>query len=73
MDIISRVMLFFHPVVDVPEETEEQHMACKRRFVAAERLRSQLRAEPSIDDKISGITELLKSAVLETRNEEDSN
>ncbi len=65
-NVFSRVMQFFYPVAEVPEEEERLREAVKYRKAARDQLREQLATNPSLEEKIDKVTaEILRSTIPE--------
>lgn len=57
--ILTRVMHWFHPAADVPEEEERHKQACSLREEKAAELRSKLQTDPDLEAKLKNISNLL--------------
>lgn len=53
---------FFHPVSELPDEEDHHKEAVAAREAEVRALRAQLKTDPSINEKIDGITALLAGA-----------
>ena len=66
--LIKRVKKFFHhSAEELPVESEQHKKAAELRNSKVLELRAQLKTDPSLDEKINGITAQLLSAGAESK------
>lgn len=58
-NILTRVMHWFHPAADVPEEEDRHKLACAIREEKAAELRAKLQTDPDLEARLNNISNLL--------------